>query len=100
MSEQAAGGVGTHGQAMATIGAIRRPELGMDLIERLTPTHAEPYRALMLEAYAQHPDAFTSSRAERAALPLSWWEARLGEGPTPPEMVFGAFIGGRLSGVA
>jgi RimJ/RimL family protein N-acetyltransferase len=72
----------------------------MDPIERLTPVHAAPYRALMLEAYARHPDAFTSSAAERTALPLSWWEARLSNGHAPPEMVFGAFIDGQLSGVA
>lgn len=72
----------------------------MTHIERLTPAHAEPYRALMLDAYERHPDAFTSTAAERAALPLSWWEARLAEGPMPPEVVFGAFIDGRLSGVA
>ena len=72
----------------------------MDPIERLTPAHATPYRALMLEAYERHPDAFTSSVAERSALPLSWWEARLSEGPATPERVFGAFIDGRLSGVA
>jgi RimJ/RimL family protein N-acetyltransferase len=30
----------------------------------------------MLEAY-QHPDAFTSSVAERVGLPMSWWETRL-----------------------
>ncbi len=45
----------------------------------------------MLEAYALHPDAFTSSVAERAALPLSWWEGRLSQEPNPPELVFGAF---------
>lgn len=72
----------------------------MAVIERLTPAHVVPYRALMLEAYERHPDAFTSSAAERAALPLSWWEARVAEGPLPPEAVFGTFIDGRLSGVA
>lgn len=72
----------------------------MNPVERLTPAHAGPYRTLMLDAYTRHPDAFTSSAAERAALPLSWWEARLAEGPMPTEVVFGAFIDGRLSGVA
>lgn len=66
----------------------------------LTPGHAVPYRALMLEAYERHPDAFTSSTAERAALPLAWWEARVTEGPVPTELVIGAFIDGLLSGVA
>jgi hypothetical protein len=46
-------------------------------IRRLVPDDAQAYRALMLEAYERHPDAFTSTATERAALPLSWWEARL-----------------------
>src|SRR3954471_15545476 len=46
-------------------------------IVRLTPGEAQPYRALMLEAYAREPDAFTSTPEERAALPMSWWEKRL-----------------------
>ncbi len=67
---------------------------------RLTPTHAAAYRALMLEAYELHPDAFTSSVAERAALPLAWWESRLKAGTNPTELVFGVFIEERLLGVA
>jgi RimJ/RimL family protein N-acetyltransferase len=70
------------------------------IIERLTTTAAPRYRALMLEAYGAHPDAFTSSVAERAALPLAWWEARLGAGPDSRELVFGAVEGGELLGVA
>lgn len=54
----------------------------------------------MLEAYEVHPDAFTSTAAERAELPLSWWEARLVPGPLPPEIVFGAFQGDELAGAA
>jgi ribosomal protein S18 acetylase RimI-like enzyme len=69
-------------------------------IARLVPAHAVAYRALMLEAYELDPDAFTSSVAERAALPLSWWESRLDESPLAPELVFGAFEGGQLAGVA
>jgi RimJ/RimL family protein N-acetyltransferase len=69
-------------------------------IQRLVPTHAAEYRALMLEAYALHPDAFTSSAAERTALPLSWWESRLDEDPLSLELVLGAFHEGRLAGVA
>ncbi len=42
--------------------------------------HASEYRALMLKAYAQHPDAFTSSPHERETLPLAWWESRLFSG--------------------
>jgi RimJ/RimL family protein N-acetyltransferase len=54
----------------------------------------------MLEAYARHPEAFTSSAAERAALPASWWEARLAEGEDAGETVFGAFVDQALVGVA
>lgn len=59
-------------------------------IQRLNPAHAEDYRALMLEAYERHPDAFLSSTSERAALPLSWWQKRLDNNPEAKEMVFGA----------
>ena len=69
------------------------------LIERLSPSHASVYRALMLEAYAVHPDAFTSSVAEREKLPLSWWEARLSTDPAAHELVLGAFEGSELIGV-
>jgi GNAT superfamily N-acetyltransferase len=54
----------------------------------------------MLEAYAHHPDLFTSSVEERAALPLSWWEARLSEATTASEIVFGSFVDDELVGVA
>lgn len=69
-------------------------------LRQLNPSDAPVYRALMLEAYALHPDAFTSAPEERAALPLSWWEARLGDGPHAAEQVFGAFQDGQLAGVA
>lgn len=69
-------------------------------IQRLNPTYADAYRALMLEAYACHPDAFTSSVAERVALPLSWWEKRLDERADAKDMVLGALAQGQLIGVA
>lgn len=69
-------------------------------IERLRSRHAESYRALMLDAYEQHPEAFTSSASERAALPSSWWEARLAEGPGAKEVVVGGLEGSRICGVA
>jgi len=69
------------------------------LIDRLSPRYAGEYRVLMLEAYAAHPDAFTSSVAEREKLPLSWWEARLSEEPDAKELVLGAFDGSNLAGV-
>lgn len=67
---------------------------------RLTPQHASAYRALMLEAYGRHPDAFTSSPAERESLPLSWWEQRLRTDAASNEVVLGAFVDGALVGAA
>src|ERR1043165_7487538 len=69
-------------------------------ITRLCPSHAPAYRILMLEAYAAHPDAFTSSVTERTTLPQSWWEGRLSDQPNPKEVVFGAFEGDNIVGVA
>jgi ribosomal protein S18 acetylase RimI-like enzyme len=68
-------------------------------VRRLKRQDASSYRSLMLEAYELHPDAFTSSVAERASLPLSWWESRVKEDLDPAEMVLGAFQGSRLTGV-
>lgn len=65
-------------------------------IERLDASHALAYRELMLEAYDRHPQAFTSSVRERAAMPLSWWESRL---TSKLDVVFGAFEDGKLSGI-
>ncbi|MGH8384193.1 MAG: GNAT family N-acetyltransferase [Pseudomonas sp.] len=65
-------------------------------IERLDANHALAYRALMLEAYDLHPQAFTSSVRERAAMPLSWWESRLTD---KLDVVLGAFEAGQLAGI-
>jgi ribosomal protein S18 acetylase RimI-like enzyme len=65
-------------------------------IQRLSPQHAMQYRALMLEAYGLHPEAFTSSVAERAAMPLAWWESRL---TSDLDLVLGAFEGDNLVGI-
>jgi ribosomal protein S18 acetylase RimI-like enzyme len=69
-------------------------------IARLQPAHAAGYRALMLEAYARHPDAFTASVDERGGLPLAWWEARVAASADARELVLGAFEEGELAGVA
>ena len=69
-------------------------------VRRLVPEQAADYRALMLEAYEAHADAFTSSVAERAALPLDWWQSRLSRREPPEEIVFGAFDDARLAGAA
>lgn len=67
-------------------------------IRRLVPSDAAAYRSLALGGYAEGGAAFTATVAEREALPLSWWEARVsGEGA---ERVLGAFLDGRLVGVA
>ena len=65
-------------------------------IERLNASHALDYRALMLEAYDLHPQAFTSSVRERAVMPLSWWEAKLDD---ELSALFGAFVDSRLVGI-
>lgn len=69
-------------------------------IVRLLPHHAPAYRALMLDAYARHPEAFTSSAEERAALPLAWWQARLAPGPDAAEAVWAGVAGDTIQGVA
>lgn len=68
------------------------------LVRRLAPADAPAYRALMLEGYACDPDAFTATVAERAGLPLAFWEARLAAGELASEVVFGALLDGRLAG--
>jgi RimJ/RimL family protein N-acetyltransferase len=75
------------------------PVHSSDPIRRLTPPDAAVYRELMLEAYASHPDAFTSLASERAELPMAWWEARLDAGPHAAEIVLGRFEEGSLVGV-
>ena len=65
-------------------------------IERLDVSHALDYRALMLEAYDLHPQAFTSSVRERAVTPLSWWESRL---TGKLDVVLGAFDEEGLAGI-
>ncbi len=66
-------------------------------ITALAPTDAAAYRALMLEAYEQAPDAFTTTAAERRAEPESWWVRRIGSADGPASS-FGAWEGDRLVG--
>lgn len=66
------------------------------MIRALASSDAAAYRALMLQAYDTYPQAFTSSVAERAALPLSWWEKRL---DNPLDRVLGGFSGEQLTGI-
>ena len=73
---------------------------GPFVVRRLVPADAASYRALMIGAYRDEKDAFTSTAAEREALPLAWWEARVAVAADTAEQVFGAFDAGRLVGVA
>ena len=70
------------------------------MLHRLTPADAPAYRALMLRAYADASDAFTSTVAEREGLPLDWWERRVSGAPDATELVVGAVDGARLMGAA
>lgn len=75
------------------------PSIAADFwVRRLRREDVDAYRALMLQAYADHPDAFTSSVSERAALPLDWWRQRVGAQVDAHEVVFGVFANGTLVG--
>jgi RimJ/RimL family protein N-acetyltransferase len=67
------------------------------ILRRLTASDAPAYRAVMLDAYERHPEAFTSTVSERSALPLSWWEQRV---DSANERVVGAFLDDELAGAA
>ncbi|MDA8020456.1 MAG: GNAT family N-acetyltransferase [Thermoanaerobaculia bacterium] len=73
----------------------------MDSVEirRLAPDQVDAYRSLMLEAYADAPEAFTATVAEREPVPTEFWRARLAEGDSE-ERVYGAIKGHELVGVA
>jgi GNAT superfamily N-acetyltransferase len=66
-------------------------------IARLQASDAAKYRALMLEAYENAPDAFTSTPEERAAEPEAFWVRRIAD-PTGLSVAFGAFEGTDLVG--
>lgn len=59
-------------------------------IAPLTATDAPQYRELLLEAYVQAADAFTSTAEERRAEPMSWWAHRIAA-PSGLSRSFGAF---------
>ncbi|WP_222621990.1 GNAT family N-acetyltransferase [Variovorax sp. PAMC26660] len=76
-------------------------ETDRNIVRRLKAADATAYRAVMLDAYATHPSAFTSTVAERAGLPMLWWEQRLGADADVPSVVYGAFDdAGALVGAA
>jgi ribosomal protein S18 acetylase RimI-like enzyme len=66
-------------------------------VTRLNASDAPEYRELMLEAYKQAEDAFTSTAEERASEPLSWWEKRVAC-PNGLSESFGIFAGKSLVG--
>ena len=66
-------------------------------VSTLTAADAVAYRALMLEAYEQAPDAFTTTAAERKAEPESWWVKRIGSA-NGLATSFGAWQGSSLVG--
>jgi ribosomal protein S18 acetylase RimI-like enzyme len=68
------------------------------LVRRLAPLDAGVYRALMLDGYGRDPAAFTATVAERAGLPLAFWEERLAPGDTRGKIVLGALVNGELAG--
>ena len=67
------------------------------LIRRLTSSDAEPYRALRLRAFHDHPEAFTSSFEEESLKPLASAAQRLGNDSSC--CVWGALVDNRLVGV-
>ena len=66
-------------------------------ITALAASDAPQYRELMLEAYVQAADAFTSTSEERAMEPLSWWANRIASASGLSQS-FGAFQAGQLVG--
>jgi ribosomal protein S18 acetylase RimI-like enzyme len=65
-------------------------------IRKLGQTDSGIYRALMLRAYSEHSDAFTSTFEERAGKPIDWWTRRLQD---PTSVTLGAFdLGDSLIG--
>ena len=69
-------------------------------IRLLLPADAAAYLTLRLQAFEQHPQAFTSSAEEEAQKPLSWSVQRLTPEPSKPHDAFwGAFEAGALVGM-
>ena len=66
-------------------------------INLLTASDAAQYRELMLEAYVQAADAFTSTAEDRATEPLAWWVKRIAH-PEGLCVAFGATEGSALIG--
>jgi ribosomal protein S18 acetylase RimI-like enzyme len=78
-------------------GSLNPQTAGTMRIAQLNFSDAPCYRDLMLEAYEQAADAFTSTTEERAREPLTWWEKRIASADGLSES-FGAFAAGSLVG--
>lgn len=66
-------------------------------IAQLTAAHAMAYKALMLHAYEQAADSFTSTPQERSLESDSWWRGRIDD-PSELTWVWGAFAKTELVG--
>jgi GNAT superfamily N-acetyltransferase len=66
-------------------------------VRSLADSDAPAYRQLMLRAYRDAADAFTSTAEEREAEPLSWWVRRIADSQGS-SAAFGAFQADRLVG--
>ena len=64
-------------------------------IRLLAPGEAGLYRDIRLEGLLWNPEAFASTFEREDAMPLAWFEERIVRGN-----VFGAFVDGKLLGVA
>jgi ribosomal protein S18 acetylase RimI-like enzyme len=63
----------------------------MMMIRQLQASDVVAYRALMMRAYSEPGDAFTSTAQERSAKPLTWWHDRVVH-PQNLSVGFGAFL--------
>ena len=68
-------------------------------VRQLANSDASRYRDLMLDAYENFSEAFTSTANERRGKSLSWWEERIAS-DDGTSVVFGAFDGDELIGTA
>jgi ribosomal protein S18 acetylase RimI-like enzyme len=66
-------------------------------VSSLDGHHLAAYRELMLEAYEQAPDAFTTTADERRQEPESWWLKRIGSS-SGSSTSFGVWDGANLVG--
>lgn len=66
-------------------------------VVRLVAADAPAYRRLMMRAYAEEPDAYTTTAEERAAEPEGWWVRRIAD-PAGTTAAWGARDGDELVG--